>query len=52
MNVLRILETAVDEAYRKKKISKKAYNDLDVVIRTALDIHEDMVGSVKTKWDK
>jgi hypothetical protein len=50
--MLRILEVAVDEAYKKNKISKKAYNDLDVVIRTALDIHEDMVGTVKTKWDK
>ena len=52
MNILRILETAVDEAYSKKKISKLAYRDLDVVIKTALGIHEEMVGSVKTQWDK
>ena len=49
MNILRILESAVEEAYSKKKISKQAYKDLDVVIMTALGIHEDMVGTSKTK---
>ncbi len=49
MNVLRILETAVEEAYKNKKISKKAYEELDAVIFTALGIHEDLVGTVKPK---
>jgi len=49
MNVLRILEAAVEEAYNNKKISKKCYDELDVVIMTALGIHEDLVGTVKPK---
>jgi hypothetical protein len=52
MNVLRILEVAVEEAYKKQKISKKSYDELDAVIMTALGIHEDLVGTVKTKRDK
>jgi len=52
MNILRILESAVEEAYSKKKISKKTYDELDVVIMTALGIHEEMVGSVKTRLNK
>jgi hypothetical protein len=51
MNTLRILHAAVSEAYDKKDITKDAYLTLDCVIRRALGIHEDVVGSVKTKMD-